>query len=250
MPDVRSDYSARYIAQYAAGGFETILVAVRREQVLRFLRRYAPRRVFEIGCGLEPLFLFWNDFDSLVVVEPSTEFVAAARERSAGEPRIEVVEAYLEDVAEDLAARRPHAIVVSSLLHEVPDPSRLLASIAAVCGPDTVVHFNVPNVRSFHRLLALEMGVISDLFEQSETEKRFHRHTRFDRTKLDGMLAESGFDVLESGTYFIKPFTHAQMEVLVGCGAIDNRVIEGLNRMTHHLPDMGCEMFANARLRR
>lgn len=248
MTDFRADYAAKYLEQYATGGFETILVGVRREQVLEFLRRHPGARVLEVGCGLEPLFLFWDDFEAMTIVEPSAEFVAAARERAAGDPRIDLKQAYLEDVADGIQASKPDVIVVSSLLHEVPDPERLLASLRAVCSPQTVVHINVPNVRSFHRLLAVEMGVINDVFEQSEIEKRFHRHTRFDREKFDAMLRGAGFDVLESGTYFVKPFTHAQMEALLSSGAIDMRVIEGLNRMTRHLPEMGCEMFANVRL--
>lgn len=248
MTDIRSDYSARYIEQYAEAGFETILVGIRREQVLSFLRRSRARRVLEVGCGLEPLFLFWSDFDAMTIVEPSEEFVAAARERAAGDARIDVRAAYLEDVTGELAARRHDAVVVSSLLHEVPDPARLLASVRALCGPETDVHFNVPNVRSFHRLLALEMGLISDVFEQSETEKRFHRHTRFDAERLGRMLTAGGFRIVESGTYFVKPFTHAQMEALLRSGTVDMRLIDGLQRMTRYLPDMGCELFANVRI--
>src|SRR5258706_226571 len=187
MTDIRADYAAKYLEQYATGGFETILVRVRREQVLDLLRRHPGARVLEVGCGLEPLFLFWNDFEAMTIVEPSAEFVAAARERAAGDPRIDLRQAYLEDVAEDfdgVASSKPDVVIVSSLLHEVPDPERLLASLRAVCSPRTIVHINVPNVRSFHRLLALEMGLIDDLFEPSEIEKRFHRHTRFDREKL------------------------------------------------------------------
>ncbi len=206
--------------------------------------------MLEIGCGLEPLFLSWDDFDIMTIVEPSAEFAAAARASAAGDARIDVRQGYVEDIASGMAGVNPAAIVVSSLLHEVPDPERLLAAVRALCGSETMVHINVPNVRSFHRLLALEMGLIADLFEPSETERRFHRQTRFDLPRLQIMLDAAGFEVLESGTYFVKPFTHAQMEALLASGVVDRRVIEGLNRMTRYLPEMGAEMFAHARLRR
>jgi len=109
------------------------------------------------------------------------------------------------------------------------------------------VHFNVPNVRSFHRLLALESGLIGDLFEQSETERRFQRHTRFDRERLEALLRANGFEILDSATYFVKPFTHAQMDALVQSGTCGPEVIEGLDRMTKYMPDMGCEIYANVR---
>lgn len=247
--DTLSDYSSKYLQQYRDGGFETILVSIRREQVLRFLAAHRPRRIVEIGCGMEPLFVFHNEFDTFTVVEPSAEFVAEARARAAGDGRVTVMQDYLENVVDDVRKATPDAVLVSSLLHEVPEPIALLASIRAICGSETVIHFNVPNVNSFHRLLAVEMGLIADVFEQSETEKKFHRHTRFDRARFIAMLTEAGFDVMESGTYFVKPFTHGQMEALLRDGTFDGRLIEGLARMAKHLPENGCEMYANARLR-
>lgn len=247
MNDFLADYSARYLEQYAAGGFETVIVAIRRDQVLSFLHATSPRRVIEMGCGLEPLFLFSNNFDQWTIVEPSPEFAAAARQRAAGDPRIDIRKGYGEDLALEPATVPPDAIIVSSLLHEVPEPERLLAAVRSLCGPHTFVHFNVPNVRSFHRLLALEMGLIADLFEESEMETRFHRHTRYDRETFEAALRGGGFIVVEFGTYFVKPFTHRQMDALLASKAFDRRIIEGLARMTKYLPEMGCEMFANVR---
>lgn len=239
------DYESRYAGHYERPSFETTIVRIRRERVLASLRAHPHARVLEVGCGLEPLFGSIERLERYVVVEPASRFVAAARERAAGRPEVTVLEGFLEQTAPALADERFDFIVVSSLLHEVPDPAALLAAVRALCGPDTVVHVNVPNVHSFHRLLALEMGLIGSLFEQSETERRFQRHTRFDRATLLAALADAGFRVLESGTYFIKPFTHDQMQRLLDVGVFDERLIRGLERMTAHLPEMGCEAYAD-----
>jgi hypothetical protein len=90
--------------------------------------------------------------------------------------------------------------------------------------------------------------LIDDLFEQSETEKRFQRRTRFDLPSLLAMVEENGFRVLASGTYFVKPFTHSQMEQLLRHGIIDMRIVDALDRMTAYMPDLGCEMFVEVRL--
>jgi 2-polyprenyl-3-methyl-5-hydroxy-6-metoxy-1,4-benzoquinol methylase len=240
------DYSRKYLGQYADGAFETTLVSVRRKYVLESLARYPHDSILEVGCGLEPLFSFVADA-AFTIVEPSTEFVRNAR-TLAGTRDVTVIESYLETAAPSLAGRRFDFIVVSSLLHEVGDPAALLAAVRSLCNSGTTVHFNVPNVRSFHRLLALEMGLIDDLFEPSETERRFQRHTRFDSDRLQTMLGQSGFRILDSATYFIKPFTHAQMEVLLRSDAFPPRIIEGLDRMSRHLPGLGCEVFANVTL--
>lgn len=243
------DYSAKYAEQYQRGGFETVLVAVRRREVLSAISRYPHRRVLEIGCGLEPLFTSCDGWEQFTVVEPSTEFATRARSLAADRPNVRVVQAFFEDAAAELPPTPPDFVAVSSLLHEVEDPRRLLRAICAVCAADTVVHINVPNVRSFHRLLALEMGLIADLFEKSELEQRFQRHTRFDAYTLTRMVQEEGFSVRQTGSYFVKPFTHAQMQAMLDAGIIDDQVIHGLSAMTTHLPDMGAEIFVDVQRR-
>lgn len=239
------DYSAQYARQYAERGFETVLVAARRAEVLAAVARYPHRRILEIGCGLEPLFAHLPDVDRFDVVEPSAEFAEAARALAAGRVGIAVHAGFFEDVQPALGAGAFDLIVASSLLHEVPDPRALLAAIHATCAPDTVVHLNVPNVRSVHRLLALEMGIIDSLFEPSQTERRFQRHTRYDAAALHALVREAGFVVRASGDYFVKPFTHAQMEALLDAGILDDRVLDGLSRLARHLPGVGCEMYVD-----
>lgn len=243
------DYSEKYSEQYRDRSFETTLVAVRRQQVLRSLERYPHRRVLEIGCGLEPLFLFCDDYDSYTVVEPAEEFVAHARERAPQGRDVRVLQGFFEDVAGSLE-REPafDFVVVSSLLHEVADPQVLLAAVRRVCGAATTVHLNVPNVYSFHRLLALEMGLIDSIFEPSATETAFQRRSRYDRETLTRTVEAAGFRLVDSGTYLIKPFTHAQMEALLRQGIVAPEVIGGLERMAKYLPDMGCEIFVDLRI--
>ena len=245
MIDIQ-DYSQKYLGQYADAAFETTLVRLRRQCVLESVSRYPHASILEVGCGIEPLFQFVDDA-AFTIVEPSPEFASCARART-GERNVTVIEAYLESAAASLAEHSFDFIVVSSLLHEVRDPVALLAAVRSLCDAETTVHVNVPNVRSFHRLLALEMGLIQDLFEQSETERRFQRHTRFDSERLEALLRGNGFRILDSAGYFIKPFTHAQMDALIQSGVSSPAMINGLDRMIRYMPDMGCEIYANVRL--
>ena len=91
------------------------------------------------------------------------------------------------------------------------------------------------------------MGLIEDLFEKSQKEIDFQRNTRFDKKTLIDMVENEGFEVIRFGTYFLKPFTYEQMETMLREGIIDEQVVQGLEKMTKHLPEMGCEMFADVR---
>lgn len=243
----RDDYVARYAADYDAMSFEKTIVAVRRRRVLSTVGYYPHAHLLEVGCGLEPLFGHIDDFSTFTVVEPSTQFAARATELAGSDTRIRIVNTTLEESRASRTECPFDMVVVSSLLHEVPDPDRLLASIRAVCGRETVVHINVPNVRSFHRLLALEMGLVDDVFDASETERRFGRQTRYDLDTLTRTVQRAGFEVIRSGTYFVKPFTHDQMANVLAARILPDGVIEGLDRMVRHLPGMGAEAFVELR---
>ncbi len=237
-------YTREYLRQYDEGAFEVRIIEARREAVLRSIRKHPHDRVLEVGCGAEPLFSFFSTYRNYTVVEPSDEFVRRARERAMAAGNVAVVHGCLEDVVDRVAGHGPFDfIVLSSVLHEVPDPSKLLWAVRRLCVESTVVHINVPNVRSFHRLLALEMGLIHSLFEPSATEVRFQRHTRFDRRALLDAVRVHGFRALYFETYFVKPFTNDQMDRLLRHGIIDTRVVDGLAAMVKHLPEMGCEML-------
>lgn len=241
-------YEANYAANYSEESFELVMVRVRRKRVLRSVGDVKGKVVVEVGCGMEPVTAAMSEAAQRTVVEPAAAMADAARRALAGQPDARVIQGFFEDVAATPALPGPvDVVIVSSLLHEVADPERLLAAVRSICAPDALVHVNVPNVRSFHRLLALEAGIIRDLFEASETERRFQRKTRFDMAKLLGMVTRCGFAVRESGTYFVKPFTHEQMRRALASGIIDDTVLEGLERMSAHLPDHGAEMYADLR---
>jgi SAM-dependent methyltransferase len=249
MTDINR-YTSEYRRHYEEESFELYVIAARRQQVLHSVRRYRHENILEVGCGLEPFFQCLEDYKTYTVVEPSEEFVRHARRCAEARANVVVVQGYLEDVAERLRRQASFDfIIVSSLLHEVPDPSRLLQAVRGVCGPATSVHINVPNVYSFHRLLALEMGLIQSLFEPSATEMRFQRHTRFDREALLKVVGENGFRVLRFETYLIKPFTNDQMAQLLERGIVTPKTIDALGAMAKYLPEMGCEMFLEARIK-
>ena len=126
----------------------------------------------------------------------------------------------------------------------------LLKAIADVCTESTVLHINVPNANSFHRVLAKQMGLIKDVCEFSESNKLYQQHNVYDMEELVECVKLCGFRVIDEGDYFLKPFTHSQMYDMIGKGIIDEKVLDGLYGMTGFLSGMGSEVFVNCKLRR
>lgn len=235
---------ADYAQAYADSPFEATQARIRKRRILELLDRLKPRRVLEVGCGLDTLARHWRGASRFTIVEPAPMFAEAARRATAGQAEVEVVEATLEGAG---LAGEYDVVLLSGLLHEVTDCGGLLDTARGLCATDGLMHANVPNARSFHRILALEMGLIDELEAISDRQRVLQQTRVFSLDTLAALLGEHGFTPVERGSYFIKPFTHGQMARLQDAGILSEQMIEGLDRMSAWLPEYGSEIFINAR---
>lgn len=235
-----------YSCSYRELPFEAIQSRYRRRVVLQQVAEFRPASLLEVGCGLRPLFTDLDPAIRVALVEPSADFASNARELAAGREGLMVVEGFLEQAPAELHPRGFDFIALSSLLHEVEEPQQLLQAVRPHCHASSIVHVNVPNAYSLHRLLAVEMGLIEDPFKLSSTQKLMQQHSTFDLHSLAELLREEGFRVQSSGSYFIKPFTHAQMQDLYDRGFLTEAHLDGLFRLSRRLPDFGSEIYINA----
>jgi SAM-dependent methyltransferase len=235
-----------YTAAYRRLAFEPIQAAYRRKRVLAEIERHQPARLLEVGCGHAPLFTDLRNM-LVTVVEPSPVFAENARQQSRQRTDVRVVQAFIEDVPP--LPDPMDMIIVSCLLHEVDDPQALLRAVRRLCSTETVVHVNVPNARSLHRLLAVAMGLISAPAEISETQRTMQQRATYDRDTLHAELERAGFAVQDGGSLFVKPFTHAQMQRLVEQQFLTPAMLDGFDRLVEFLPELGSELWVNAKVR-
>jgi trans-aconitate methyltransferase len=242
-PGSRPGDADAYAAAYSEyEGFEREMVRLRRAHVLASMRRHPHDHVLEVGCGLEPLFAHYEDRRTHTTVEPAASFHDVAARLAAGRPGVRVLRGTMEQLAPSLKDEPFDFVVASGLLHEVDDAGALLTALHAVCSPSAVAHVNLPNARSFHRLLGVEMGLVASPFETSALGARLHRRRELDEAGLRALVEAAGFRVLRFETYALKPFTHGQMEKLLASGSFPAGLVDGLDRMVRHAPGLGSEM--------
>lgn len=234
-----------YAQQFAQLPFEPIQSSYRRKLVLSRIARHAPARLLEVGCGDAPLFTDLQGIHT-TVVEPTEVFFENAAYLAKGRADREVVAGRLEEV--DFGPARFDMIVVSCLLHEVEAPQALLSRVRALCTPQTVVHVNVPNARSLHRQFAVAMGLIERVEALSATQRTMQQRATYDPATLDAELGRAGLRATDRGSLFIKPFTHAQMQRLVDDAFLTPAMLDGLDRLAADLPQLGSEIWCDARL--
>lgn len=236
----------KYAEDYSVNSFEEVKVFYRRKKMLEIMPHANWGRVLEIGCGLDPLFKYVN-FDSYCVVEPSKKFYDVAV-KEAKNDKIECVNDFF---GIDTVLRHDtfDCIICSGLLHEVDSPEKILKGIYRYCNEDTIIHVNVPNAKSIHRLLGKAMGLIKDEHELSEKGILFQQNRVFDMNSLKKLVKQEGFEIVKEGSYFVKPFSHDQMKAILDAGFIDQKVLDGLYRLSDVIPEYGSEIYLNLKKR-
>lgn len=239
---------AAYRAVYdPLSGFERICSLARQRRCLEFLAETRPRRILEVGCGAMILADMARglglEHDGWTVVEPQPDFVAAARQAMQDDPRFAVLPGYLEELAAPLAARAPggfDAVLIAGLLHETAAPQALLAAALNLAAPGALVLASVPNAGSFHRLLAVEAGLIPSPDTLSDRDRLLGHPVVFDPPGLMALMAGAGLGELRWDGYLFKPFTNAQMEQVLA-GAPEG-VVDGLIALGRRFPDQAAEI--------
>ena len=237
-----------YLEKYSQSNFEDIQVAFRRKKVLEIIQQYEHHNILEIGCGFEPFFKYFDDYQQMTLIDPCNEFINNARELSMDNHRIQCIQGFFEDQIPLLKNNQYDFVIAAGLLQEVENPLDFLSKLNSICNHHTVVHINVNNAYSFHRVLAQEMGLIDDVFQKSDKQITLQQHSTFCLESLSQLLNKTGFKILERGSYFIKPFTHDQMYRMLSSGIIDEKVLEGLYRIVKYMPEYGSEIYINCKL--
>lgn len=243
-----SGYEKQYVkVDDLAGLFEQkYQVKYRQKIVTGSLQKYRHDSVLEVGCAMDSQGNHMPDMKEYTIVEPGHEFIEKAKADLDGK-NVHYAEGFLEDKIEILKEWDYDFVIVGSLLHELEKPELFLEKLKELCNKETVVHVNAPNASSLHRLLAEKSGFIKDVHLLTDRNEQFQQHRVFDLETLSLLIQEVGGEILDRGSYFIKPFTHEQMMQCLDAGIISEDVMDGLDRLIEYLPDLGSEIYVNFR---
>lgn len=236
----------KYTEEYLEPNFEDYELQYRRRKILEIMNEYRPQRIIEIGCGMEPLFKYYTEFEAYIVVEPSEVFSQNARKTISMQQsdKVEVIQE-LFTATDKLTDFKADFIICSCLLHEIPDQLAFMKDIYNVANKNTVIHINVPNANSMHRILAVCMGLIEDTHEMSERNIIYQQHNVFDAELLKNLSEAAGFRLVGQGSFFIKPFSHKQMFDCMTNNILSEKVLDGLYKMEEVYKGYGAEIYVN-----
>ncbi len=146
-----------------------------------------------------------NHFESLHLVEGSQKLLDEIPAYS----NVVKHHTLFEDFETDL---KFDTIVMSHVLEHISDPVYILKKIYGWLKPGGVLLVSVPNAKSLHRLVAVQMGLLSSEYELNSRDVELGHYRVYDKALLESHVKEASFTVLESGGYFLKPVSNGQIE--------------------------------------
>jgi SAM-dependent methyltransferase len=162
---------------------------------------------------------------------------------------VQVVTDYIEQADAALSAEWPtpavDLLIVSGVIHETGAPEALLRAGLQWLRPGGHLLVSVPNALSFHRLLAVQMGLIEAPEALSERNRQLGQPRVYRPQDLRAMVAALGLREVALDGYLFKPFTHAQMALLLP--SLGERGAQGLIELGRHFPLQAAEIALLAR---
>lgn len=234
-----------YQKMYDELPFENTMAAIRKKTILQFLNERKPENLFEIGCGNDSIINHYTSFKKCIVVEPSPVFFSRLQQSATISTKevICVNDFFSAALKCSVNFSGVDTVLVSGLLHELLQPDLFLKDLFDILPINAVVHINVPNANSFHRLLALQSGLIKNVEERSNLQIKLKQPHTFTQSALKELVQTAGFKIINYGSYFIKPFTHLQMHHIQHNELFHNNTITGLEKMIEYFPHNGAEIF-------
>jgi trans-aconitate methyltransferase len=193
------------------------------------------RRALEMGCStgeltslLRPLVTEYH------VVEGSPRNIREARARV---PDATFVQALWESFEPD--SDYSDIFLVCALEH-VEDPVGILARARQWLAHDGRMHVIVPNADSLHRFVGVEMGMLADRTDLSESDVRIGHRRVYTLDSLLGDLRSADLSASHWQGIFLKTLSNRQM---LGW---DWSLIEALHRVGQRFPTYCAELYVVA----
>ncbi|MEJ7677581.1 MAG: class I SAM-dependent methyltransferase [Segetibacter sp.] len=162
--------------------YNTRMLAIDYKQVEFCYRSFKPFFSGAVACELGPSTgymtnMLLNDFAELDVVEGAKDLLEQI-------PNDKKLHKYHSLFEEFIPLRKYDTIIMNHVLEHIEKPVDLLKRISGWLADNGVFLIGVPNAKSFHRLAAVKMGLLSSEFELNERDLQLGHYRVYDFASL------------------------------------------------------------------
>jgi len=177
-----------------------------------------------------------KDFSKIVIVEGSKYLLDQITEY----PNVLKVNSLFEDYN---TKDKFDTIIMSHVLEHIYDPVFVLSKIKKWLNKGGNLLISVPNANSYHRLIAVEMGILKNPYELNERDHALGHYRVYDLDLLSKDVLQAGFNIRTKGGIFFKPLSNSQIEKY-----LDKSVVEGFYNIGKKFPNNCAEIFIVANI--
>ena len=149
--------------------------------------------------------LLVNEFETLHLLEGSESLLKEIPDY----PNVTKYHSLFEDFE---TTQKYDSIIMSHVLEHIENPVLVLKKIHDWLKNDGVFLISVPNAKSIHRLVAVQMGMLTSEYELNSRDHELGHFRVYDMETLKAHMTEAGFKIQETGGIFLKPVSNGQIE--------------------------------------
>lgn len=193
--------------------------------------------VLELGCADGGMSIRLPEhFEEITIVDGASAYIEAVQKQ------LGVKADYYIDLFERVEIDRTFdTILATNILEHVADPQRILGRTAKWLAPGGVVILSVPNARSLHRQVGVNMGILSHIQELSETDRRLGHRRVYTAETLCADIEAAELRVIEMRGVFLKPLSNKQIE-----NQWLEKLMDAFYAMADEYPDVATPLIAVA----
>lgn len=237
----------QYLKDYLELPFERIFEKYRHLKVMELVESAnigKKIKILEIGPGLNPVYTYLQGFEVVHVLEPIQTLYQTTQKNIKKKENIQVFNLTLDDfIKSNLKLRSYDLIILSSVLHEIPNYEEALQQCFFLLGKAGKIIIVVPNNKSLHRIIGEQSGIhpIGEIL--TTTEITMQQSASFSLDSLRTQLEKTGFETQLIKSEFIKIFPHSVMQELFDKSILNKQILDFFSVASPLLPDLGAEIF-------
>ena len=134
-------------------------------------------------------------------------------------------------------------IVAAHIMEHIKDPVYLLRKVKEWISPEGVLLVLVPNAFSFHRLVAVKMGLLERPEQLNDLDIRLGHRRVYTKAHLVTHLESAGWEICLTGGVFFKALSNQQIEQW-----FTEQMLNGFYELGKDFPEYAAEIYAVCRL--
>lgn len=172
-------------------------------------------------------------FSSLTVLDIETSLIEKYKKLY---PSVKFINTFFEKFE---TSKKFDYIGMGFVLEHVENPQDIIKKYKKILNKNGMIFVSVPNASSLHRIIANKAGLLEDIKQMSQTDKKYG-HVRFlDYAEWIELFNSCGIKVVYSHGLYLKPFTTLQIEEL----SLAPSIKKALSLAAHNLPSISNSCF-------